>query len=123
MDGEKKKNEKFVSSSQKLFLLSEYSKNSFFENIPKNYVISTCYFNQEMIKGVSPVISEFIRQHPDEKHYNLDINDEERVLKKFEQLFLGKNVTFDEDEIPSSQKITKILQITNFQRNDDVSIR
>lgn len=113
-----KKNEKFVSSSQKIFLLSSYSRNSFFENIPKNFVISTlnstCYFNQEMIKEASPVISEFIEQHPDENHYNLGINDEENIIKKFEQLFLGESVTFDEDEIPSSQKITKMLQITNF---------
>ena len=105
------------SSPQKLFLLSKYCEFPIFETIPRYFSVSTkngtSYFNTDMLKEISPVISEHLNANPTELRYFLNINDEENVLGKFEQLFLGKTVIFDEDELPCSQRITKILQIKN----------
>ena len=106
------------SSPQKLFLLSEFSEFSIFDVIPKNFSITTkngtSHFNLDMLKDTSPVITNFIRDNPTKFEYNLNINDEENVLGKIESLFQGKTVTFIEDEFPTSQRITKILQMKNF---------
>ena len=105
------------SGPQSIFLLSELNSISIFDNIPKDFTISTkkgqYHFNLEMLKETSPVITEFVRSNPAESQYFLNINDEVNVLYKFEQLFLGKIVIFTEDEIPYSQLITKELKIKN----------
>ncbi|KAK8838502.1 hypothetical protein M9Y10_033130 [Tritrichomonas musculus] len=105
------------SSSQNLFLLSDESEFPLFEIIPKQFTISTkdgeSHFNLELLINTSPVISDHIEANPNELQYHLNISDEENVLGKFEQLYLGKTVIFDEDELPISQRITKILQIKN----------
>lgn len=109
-------------NSQKLFLLSKHCEFSIFENIPKKFTISTktstCNFNLEMLKETSSVITKFVKDNPDETNYFLNINDEENVLRKFEQLFLGKTVFFDEDEVPTSQRITKMLKIKHNHHQD-----
>ncbi|KAK8892562.1 hypothetical protein M9Y10_029795 [Tritrichomonas musculus] len=105
------------SSTYKLFLLSDKCQFPFFEVIPKQFTISTkngeSHFNLEMLKETSSVISDHIRDNPNEMTYFLNISDEENVLGKFEQLYQGKTVIFDEDELPISHRITKILQISN----------
>lgn len=85
--------------------------------MPKNFTISTkdftSSFNLEMLQEVSPIIKEYVINNPAETKFHLNINDEENVLSKFEQLFNGKTVYFNEDEIPTSHRITKLLQIKN----------
>lgn len=104
-----------------LFLLSKSSNFHIFEYIPRQFVITTkngsSAFNIELLKDSSPVISDFIKEHPKDLHYFLNINDEENVLNKFEKLYQGKKVKFNEDDIPTSQKITKLLQIKNCPNN------
>lgn len=55
--------------------------------------------------------------------YHLDIDDKDNVLGKFEQIFQGEFVIFDEDELPISQKITKLLNIIecpNFMKQESL---
>ena len=109
-----KKDEKIPEPNpQQLFLFSKFCEFSIFEVMPTTFTISTknniCHFNIEMLKEVSPVISDLIQNNPDETNFSLNINDEENVLVKFEQLFQGQTVVFEEDELPSSQQITNKL--------------
>ncbi|KAK8837461.1 hypothetical protein M9Y10_036458 [Tritrichomonas musculus] len=111
------KSNNFETLPHTLFLLSGKCEFPIFEIMPKQFTISTknseSHFNLEMLKETSSVISDLIRANPNEDHYFLNISDEENVLGKFEQLYQGKTVIFDEDEFPISHRITKILQIKN----------
>lgn len=113
-----KNNNNRENNSQKLFLLESKLLDHLLQKIiPRNFSLSTkngtCTFNVEMLKETSPVITEYIKSNPTENQFNLNINDEENVLHKFEQLFQGLTVFFDEDDLPISQRITKILQFKN----------
>lgn len=104
-------------SSSKLFLLSKNISFPIYEFMPKLFSISTnncvCHFNLSMLKEVSPVISQYVQDHPNENCYHLNINDGTNVLVKFEELFQGQTVFFDEIDFPISFLITKSLQIKN----------
>ncbi|KAK8898237.1 hypothetical protein M9Y10_000515 [Tritrichomonas musculus] len=107
-------------NSQSLSLLRNSSgKKAFniFDFIPRQFTIttrdSTSQFNIEMLKESSSVIAQQLQNDPDNLTYHLDISDKENVLSKFELLYQGKCVTFDEDELPISHKITKNLNITS----------
>ena len=104
-------------NSQSIFLLSKFCNFNIFDYIPRLFTISTktssCKFNIEFLKDTSSLISDLLNKNPNVLEYNLPISDEENVLKKFELLYQGKEVVFDEDELPSSQRITKILKIIN----------
>lgn len=88
-----------------------------YEFMPKLFSISTnncvCHFNLRMLKEIIPVISKYVQDHPNENCYHLNINDDSNILFKFEQLFQGQTVIFDEIDFPISVLITKSLQITN----------
>ncbi|WP_300855880.1 hypothetical protein, partial [uncultured Clostridium sp.] len=85
--------------------------------IPRFFTISTrnaSYgFNVEMLKDTSSVISNLIDNDAQQKHYFFDIEDDENIVGKFEQLYLGKNVVFNESDLPIACFITKELNITN----------
>ena len=107
----------YPQSNSQLFMFSKSNANIIFEVMPKDFTISTlnssCRFNTEMLKETSPIISEYVKNHPNERQYTLRITDEKNVLSKFEQLYQGKNVFFEEDELSISRQIIEILQIKN----------
>ena len=105
-------------NSQSLSLLNQRSGKyifNIFKFIPKLFTITTnnssCKFNIEMLKEASSIIDKHLLDNPQELTFHIDIKDEENVLSKFESLFEGEVVVFDEDELPISQKITKALNL------------
>lgn len=73
--------------------------------------------------NMSKTISDFIEEIPQDLKFNLDIDDDEHVLNKFEQLYQGKKVFFDEKELPICQQITKkllILSCPNYMKPNDL---
>ena len=98
-------------------LLSKFCGFCIFDVIPKLFTISTknnsYHFNCELLKDSSSVIFNQLQENPSNLQYYLNIEDEEKVMGKFEELYNGHIVIFNEDELPSSQQITKILQIRN----------
>ena len=105
------------SNFQSLYLLSKSLDFPIFKLMPKTFTISTKNssnnFNIELLKDSSPVISDYIQENPRNNTYFLNINDEENVLQKFADLYQGMSIIFNEDELPTSQRITKLLQIKN----------
>lgn len=97
----------------KVLLLSNNYK--LLELIPRNFVIiinnNSYSFNIDLIKNTSFFIFQLLEEDPEIMQYNLNINDEENTFKKFEQMYLGEFVRFNEDELLFCQKITKMLQI------------
>ena len=85
--------------------------------MPKFFTITTntgfSNFNIYLLKDVSFVISDFLKENPHNLKYHLDTNDEENVLGKFEKMFQGEFVVFNEDDLLLSQKITKMLNFKN----------
>ena len=83
--------------------------------IPRTFTITTNTgsdkFNTLFIGDKSSIIADFLVENPENMEYHLDIDDKDNVLGKFEQIYQGEFVIFDEDELPISQKITKLLNI------------
>ncbi|KAK8892494.1 hypothetical protein M9Y10_029723 [Tritrichomonas musculus] len=108
------------SGSQQLFILSKFCKKSYFEAKPKAFTMPTknsiLHFNLQMLKETSPVISKFIQDNPNENNYNININDDENALTKFEQLYQGKSIVLKEDELPIIQRFIQLLQIQNIPK-------
>ena len=102
-------------STQKLFLLDPSLQFNIFEFIPKHFTITTnsgsSNFNIEFLKDTSTIISEFNKENPNYCKYHLNINDPKNVLGKFEQMYQGNPVIFDEDDIPIAKQITNSLKI------------
>ena len=69
-------------------------------------------FNIELLKDTSLTISEFNEENPTFFEYHLNIYDNRNVLNKFERMYQGKTVFFDEEDIPIAKQITKSLKIT-----------
>ena len=67
--------------------------------MPKFFTITTntgfSNFNIYLLKDVSFVISDFLKENPHNLKYHLDTNDEENVLGKFEKMFQGEFVVFN----------------------------
>ncbi|KAK8836958.1 hypothetical protein M9Y10_036992 [Tritrichomonas musculus] len=94
---------------------------NFFEIIPKKFIISSnnrsFYFNTELLKDTSSVISKFILGNPENLHFHIDIEDENNVLEKLEQLYQGKVIIVDEKDFSVFNQITLSLNIL-----DDIPI-
>lgn len=112
---------------QTLFLLSNSYNFNFFLFSPRLFTITTnsgsCKFNTYLLKDTSTVISKFLSENPNNLQYHLDIIDESNVLGKFEKLYQGEYVIFDEDELPVSKKITELLNIVecpNFMKPESL---
>ena len=110
---------KNIDSDQKfqtLFLLDSSYQFSIFQFLPRIFTITTrngtSHFNYEMISNASDTILEELETNPTKFEYYLDIADEENVLEKFSQLFQGKKVIFNEDNLPISYKIVRTLKIS-----------
>lgn len=97
-------------SHRNLFILSKICNKDFYENMPKNFTISTknsvLYFNTEMLKETSPVISKFIQDNPNQHNYYINLTDDENVLSKMAQLYQGKSIIFTEGDTPLVQRFT-----------------
>ena len=87
-----------------------------FNFIPKDFIITTkngcSRFNKAFLKETSVTISLYLEENQNESSYHLDIEDPTYVLGKFEQLYQGKKVLFENEDIPTCHKITKLLFIT-----------
>lgn len=87
----------------------------FLDSVPKLFTISTengsCKFNTELLINSSSVISNFISNNPNPLQYDLNIIDEFNVLQKFEQLYRGKLVIFDENDRTFYNQIKSALNL------------
>ena len=103
--------------SQSLFLLSSTYNFNVLEYIPKLFTITTntgsANFNTYLLKDTSSVIAQLLNDNPQSLEYHLDISDTDNVLKKFEQMYQGEFITFEEDELLISHKITRSLNLIN----------
>ena len=92
-------------------------KYNLFDFLPRTFTISTnngsYKFNIDMLKDTSSVIFNFLAFNNQELEYHLDINDETNIMKKIEQLYQGKLVTFNDNELLFPQKISELLGISN----------
>lgn len=88
-----------------------------FQYIPRLFTITTnngsYKFNTEMLLDTSATISNYLALNPDQFQYHLDINDEENIMNKFEQLYIGKPILFNNSEIPLVSTIIQKLDISN----------
>ena len=87
-----------------------------FKKIPRTFEISTnngsCYFNTQVIIELSFTILEFLSENPEANKYNLDIEDN-KCLKKIEEICQGNIVIFDKKELINCQNIVNALEIQN----------
>ncbi|KAK8840572.1 hypothetical protein M9Y10_030782 [Tritrichomonas musculus] len=88
--------------------------------LPRDFTITTnngsYTFNVEILKDTSPVIWKHLRENPNIFQYHIDINDDENIMGKFEQLLLGQKVIFNESELPIAFNITQLLGILKIQK-------
>ena len=118
------------SSQASLTILDPKNNFNIFEIIPRNFTITTkngsCNFNKEMLRMSSQSIFMHLQYNHDQDNfqYNLDIADETNVLKKFEQMYQGKPVTFAKDDILVCDLIANKLNLNfpSFDRSFDHSL-
>lgn len=83
---------------------------------PRCFTITTnsgsYQFNIEMLKDMSPVISDILNKDPKNLKYHIDITDDVNAMAKLEKLFQGENIKFDNKEIPNIRQIIDSLKIT-----------
>ena len=83
--------------------------------MPKTFTISTnngsCNFNVEMLWDSSETIKERLLNNPTNLDFHRDIDDENNVLKKFEQLYQGKIINIPNDDVSTYSQIIDILII------------
>ena len=86
-----------------------------FDYVPKNFTITTqngSYpFNVEMLKETSLVISKYISKNPDTTQFHIDIKDDSNVMDKIKEMYCGKKVDFEENELNIVRRITSALNI------------
>ena len=113
-----KKLYKLKQSESNLISLLECDFKFIFENMPKEFIISTntgsYKFNTDILKSSSSVISRFLKNNPTNYRYHLDINDECNVLSKIEQLLRGESIFLLDEEISTFKQIISNLQFWNF---------
>ena len=90
-----------------------------FDVIPKHFTITTNNniphkFNIELLKDTSPVISDLLNESPDLLEYHINIDDENDVLSKFEKIYQGKSIFFENNEKHTVDTITTLLGIDRF---------
>lgn len=113
----------FNKFSTSIYFNHPSNKFNILEYLPREYTISTkngsYKFNTELLNAISSKIESSSRNQ-NKLIYHINIADNKNVLKKFEQLFQGKLVFFNLDELDFCQRITDILEITclpNYMRS------
>ena len=112
-------NDPFNSSdkSQSISLFNYQYISDVFDFMPKQFTISTntgsSQFNILFLMNTSSVISQFLTNFPDKTEYHLDIEDNQNILGKYEKMYQGEFVLFDEEELLISHKITKLLNLVD----------
>lgn len=105
----------FYGDQKALYLLDEKCKFDPFKYLSYDFIITTnnnsSSFNTDMLIHTSHVISEFINDNPHHLQYHLNIDDDLNVLGKFEKLYRGESIVFEEDELPTCYQITNMLNI------------
>ena len=95
-------------------LINDNNQFDIYKFLPKNFIITTenqsCSFNSDILKNTSSKISEHLHNDPN-LSYHLDINDERKVLSKFEKMYQGEVVFFNEEDLPACNKIVQMLNI------------
>ena len=119
----------FNTSNQKmLYLLDPQNKFDVFKFLPSTFKITTnsgsSNFNIQMLQDTSSIIYNFIENNPNKQEYHLNITDDKNVLGKFEQLYHGKSVIFEDSELPICREITSLLNIVavpGFMKQDQMN--
>lgn len=105
----------FYKQGHSIHLLNPLYEINFFEIIPKNFKITTnngsFYFNVDMLIDTSSIISEFVENNPGIYDYHLDITDESNVLEKIAQIYQGKVIIFDENDLSVFRQIKNLLNL------------
>lgn len=111
-------NQKNENMNHTIFLLKKPNDFNIFQKMPKTFTITTntssCSINIEMLKDTSSIISTFLEENPGNLQYHINIEDDLDVLTKIKQMYEGETVSFNEDQLLLTQKITKALQLTCF---------
>lgn len=88
-----KYNQQDKSNSQTLFLLSKICKFQILKIMSKSFIITTksntCNFNIYLLKKVSPVISNFLKDNPSINFYHIDIEEIEKYFYENGIVFVG----------------------------------
>lgn len=113
-----KKKESYSSiQPQNIFLLNNSYKFNLFEYIPRYFTVNTSngsyMFNIELLKSTSSVIRNLLKNNPNQFQYHLKFKDENKYMKKLEELFCGKKINLKLNEISLFKQVTNELDVTN----------
>lgn len=105
-------------SPQNIDLLSKVKDININIFIQKDFKITTrngsSNFNKNILSETSSVIKDILKENPNTSQYHLDIEDDQNVLGKFEQIYQNKSVEFSKNESSILRQIIDGLNITNF---------
>ena len=96
-------------------LINQFNQFDIYTFIPRNFMITTengsCLFNSDMLKCSSSTILQQLQIDPNILRYHINIKDDSNVLSKFEKMYLGERVFFNEEDLPTYEQIVKLLDI------------
>ncbi|KAK8842926.1 hypothetical protein M9Y10_025792 [Tritrichomonas musculus] len=102
-------------NQKEIQLLDERYKFNIYDHLPRLFTITTnngsYKFNIEMLKDSCSVIKEYLEENPNFYEYHINVDDGTNVMRKFEQMYIGKTVKFLETELPLCRQITKELNL------------
>ena len=121
--GIKKCNINLIQTPQKSFGIKNDDNSKFslvninLDFLPKTFVITTnngsYKFNIDILKNLSKTISDQLEKDPNNFEYHIDINDDENITKRFENILQGYTSQFKFSELLQIRQIIKILDIYN----------
>lgn len=120
-----------IKKSKFIYLLDEKSFYSdILKHIPRTFKLTTnneqSLFNILLLTDTSSTIFEFLTENPNATEYHINIDYKDNILKKFEQLYQGDNVVFEEEELSICKKITSQLNIKfipNYLKPENLKLR
>ena len=82
---------------------------------PRNFIITTkngsYKLNTDILQDSSSVIASAIKDYPNITEFHIDVNDEDNVMQKFEQMYQGDSVSYDIKDLYIVRQITSALNI------------
>lgn len=88
----------------------------FFQLIPKQFTISTnnqsYNFNIEMLKDTSSIISQHIKDFPDNLNYHLNIEDKNNILEEIYKVYQGETVVIYPKDYKEFNQFLTLLNLT-----------
>ena len=92
----------------------------FLDVLPRDFTITTrngsCKFNTCLLRKTSNTMQKIIAQNQNNMQYDLDIEDKNNVLSKFEKIYQGEFVEFDNSDFKISQTISSRLNVIGFPK-------